>query len=48
MTGKTGSPLDITFHAKGSPKVVEGIAQMNMGTQLKEIRKGFEIVASYP
>ena len=49
VTGKTGSPLDfITFHAKGAPKVVNGIVQMNMGTQLRDIDKGFEIVASYP
>lgn len=49
VTGKTGSPLDfITFHAKGSPKVVEGIVRMDMGTQLRDIDKGFEIVASYP
>ncbi|KJD34416.1 beta-xylosidase [Tamlana nanhaiensis] len=48
-TGKTGSPLDfITFHAKGSPKVVNGMVQMNMGAQLNDISKGFEIVASYP
>jgi xylan 1,4-beta-xylosidase len=38
----------ITFHAKGAPKVVNGIVQMNMGTQLRDIDKGFEIVASYP
>jgi xylan 1,4-beta-xylosidase len=49
VTGKKGSPLDvITFHAKGSPKVVDGAIQMNMGTQLRDINKGFEIVASYP
>lgn len=49
VTGKTGSPLDvITFHAKGSPKVVDGIVRMDMGTQLRDIDKGFEIVASYP
>ncbi|RAI87914.1 GH39 family glycosyl hydrolase [Algoriphagus yeomjeoni] len=48
-TGKKGTPLDfITFHAKGSPKVVDGIVQMNMGAQLNDIEKGFEIVASYP
>ena len=48
-TGKTGSPLDfITFHAKGAPKLVNGVVQMNMGTQLRDIDKGFEIVASYP
>lgn len=49
VTGKTGSPIDfITYHAKGSPKVVDGHVQMNMGTQLRDIDKGFEIVASYP
>lgn len=49
VTGKPGSPLDfITFHAKGAPKVVNGHVQMNMGTQLRDIDRGFEIVASYP
>jgi len=49
VTGKTGSPLDvITFHAKGAPTLVNGVVQMNMGTQLRDIDKGFEIVASYP
>lgn len=49
VTGKTGSPLDvITFHAKGAPSLVNGVVQMNMGTQLRDIDKGFEIVASYP
>ncbi len=48
-TGEIGAPLDfITFHAKGSPKLVEGMVQMNLGTQLRDISKGFEIVASYP
>lgn len=48
-TGKTGSPLDfISFHAKGSPKLVDDVVQMNMGAQLRDIDKGFEIVASYP
>ena len=48
-TGETGAPLDfITFHAKGSPKLVDGTVVMNMGAQLNDIRKGFEVVASYP
>ncbi|WP_069658968.1 GH39 family glycosyl hydrolase [Arcticibacter eurypsychrophilus] len=48
-TGKTGSPLDfITYHAKGSPKLVDGHIQMNMGTQLRDIDTGFKMVASYP
>ena len=49
VTGKTGSPIDfITYHAKGAPKIVDGHVQMNMGTQLRDLDKGFEIVASYP
>ncbi|MDR7131599.1 xylan 1,4-beta-xylosidase [Algoriphagus sp. 4150] len=48
-TGKTGSPLDfITFHAKGSPKLIEGVVQMGISSQLNDIDSGFEIVASYP
>ena len=44
-----GTPLDfITFHAKGQPRLVNGMVQMNMGKQLRDIDKGFEIVASYP
>ncbi|GAB3900651.1 beta-xylosidase [Spirosoma agri] len=49
VTGKVGTPIDfITFHAKGAPKLVDGHVQMNMGTQLRDIDKGFDIVASYP
>ena len=49
VTGKVGTPLDfITFHAKGQPNLVNGMVQMNMGKQLRDIDKGFEIVASYP
>ncbi|MGB3005054.1 MAG: beta-xylosidase [Chitinophagaceae bacterium] len=49
VTGKIGSPVDmILFHAKGSPKVVDGHVQMNMGRQLQDINAGFKFVASYP
>jgi xylan 1,4-beta-xylosidase len=49
VTGGIGTPLDfITFHAKGGPKVVNDMVQMDMGTQLRDIDRGFEIVASYP
>ena len=48
-TGKKGSPIDfIAFHAKGQPQVVNEVIRMNMGKQLNDISKGFEIVASYP
>jgi xylan 1,4-beta-xylosidase len=49
VTGKTGSPVDaILFHAKGSPRLVNGQVRMNMGTQLRDIEAGFKFVASYP
>ncbi|NBB17908.1 beta-xylosidase [Runella sp. CRIBMP] len=49
VTGKIGTPLDfVAFHAKGAPKLVNGHVQMNMGTQLRDISTGFEIVASFP
>lgn len=49
VTGKKGSPVDaILFHAKGSPRVVDGHVRMNMGTQLRDIEAGFKFVASYP
>jgi xylan 1,4-beta-xylosidase len=48
-TGKTGTPLDfISFHAKGSPKIVDGHVQMGIATQLRNIDEGFALVASYP
>ena len=49
VTKKIGSPVDmILFHAKGSPKLVGGHVQMNMGRQLQDIHAGFKFVASYP
>lgn len=50
VTGNTGSPIDfIAFHAKGGPKLQgDTIVLMNLGTQMRDISKGFEIVASYP
>ena len=46
-TQKIGSPLDfISFHAKGSPKVVENHVRMNLGRQLSNVVNGFETVKS--
>lgn len=48
-TGKIGSPLDVVlFHAKGSPKIVNGHVRMNMAPQLRDIATGFNLVRSYP
>ena len=38
-------PLDfISYHAKGSPKLVEGHVRMNMAPQLNDVAQGFTIV----
>jgi len=48
-TGETGSPLDfITFHAKGSPKFVDGHEEMGIAAQLRSVDRGLEIVGSFP
>lgn len=48
-TGKIGAPLDfIGFHAKGRPSFVDGRVQMGSEFQLRDINRGFEIVASFP
>lgn len=48
-TGKIGSPLDLlAFHAKGNPKLVGNMVQMNASPQLRDIATGFKIAASYP
>lgn len=47
-TGGIGSPLDfIAFHAKGAPRVVDGRVRMDMGRQLRDISRGFEIVSFF-
>lgn len=49
VTGEIGAPLDfIAFHAKGRPVLRDSTILMNMGTQLRDISKGFEVVTSYP
>ena len=49
VTGKKGSPLEyISFHAKGNPEIVDGHIRMNMGTQLADIARGFEVIKSFP
>lgn len=49
VTGHVGSPLDfISFHAKGSPKVVDGHIRMGIMEQMKDVANGFEIIAADP
>ena len=48
-TGKTGTPLDfVAFHAKGAPKVVNGMVRMGMDAHFRHLDEGFAIVAKYP
>lgn len=49
VTGNTGTPLDfVSFHAKGNPKFVDGAVVMGIENQLRDLDKGFEIIASFP
>ena len=49
VTGQTGSPLDfVSFHAKGSPKFVDGHVRMAMSNQLKNMDDAFAVIASFP
>ena len=48
-TGKKGAPLDaLLFHAKGWPKSVNSVVQMDMSVQLQDIKTGFDIAMAYP
>jgi xylan 1,4-beta-xylosidase len=48
-TGKKGSPLEaVLFHAKGSPRLRDGVVWMNMSPQLRDIAAGIRIATSYP
>ena len=48
-TGDKGTPLDfISFHAKGSPKQVDGHVRMGISIQLNDIDGAFGVVAKYP
>ena len=48
-TGQKGTPLDfLSFHAKGSPTFVDGHVRMGVAAQLKEIDKGFAMIAEFP
>jgi xylan 1,4-beta-xylosidase len=49
VTKKIGSPLDIIlFHAKGSPKLVQGKVVMSARAQLKNIEDNLKVIKAYP
>jgi xylan 1,4-beta-xylosidase len=48
-TGKVGAPLDfISYHAKGSPKVVDGHAQMGLSKEMVDVQRGMETINEFP
>jgi xylan 1,4-beta-xylosidase len=49
VSGKVGTPMDaILFHAKGSPKVLNGVVTMGIKNQLDNINGHFKVISSYP
>ena len=48
-TGKTGAPLDfISYHAKGSPKVVSGHVRMGLNKEMVDVQRGMEAINEFP
>jgi xylan 1,4-beta-xylosidase len=48
-TGAVGTPTDfLSFHAKGSPSVVDGHVRMGIASQLATIDRGFQMIAAVP
>jgi xylan 1,4-beta-xylosidase len=48
-TGARGTPTDfLSFHAKGSPRFVDGHVQMGISRHLKEVDDGFAKIAAMP
>ncbi|EHQ30092.1 GH39 family glycosyl hydrolase [Mucilaginibacter paludis] len=49
VTGKIGSPMDaLLFHAKGSPRIVNGVVTMGIRNQLGNINGHFKVISAYP
>lgn len=47
-TGMKGAPLDfISFHAKGTAKVVDKHVELDIGTNLRDIDQGFAIIETF-
>jgi len=48
-TGRRGTPTDfLAFHAKGSPSFVDGHVRLGMSPQLRDIDRGFAMIAAVP
>ncbi|MGD0772181.1 MAG: beta-xylosidase [Candidatus Solibacter sp.] len=49
VTGKVGAPLDfISYHAKGSPKVVDRHVQMGLSKEMVDVQRGMETINEFP
>jgi xylan 1,4-beta-xylosidase len=47
-TGKVGAPLDfVSYHAKGSPKVVDGHVQMGLNKEMVDVQRGMEVINEF-
>jgi xylan 1,4-beta-xylosidase len=48
-TGEAGAPLDfITYHAKGSPRVVSGHVRMGLDKEMVDVQRGMEVINEFP
>ena len=48
-TEKKGAPLDfISFHAKGTAKLVDGHVELNLGANLRDVEEGFALIETFP
>jgi xylan 1,4-beta-xylosidase len=48
-SGQKGAPADfLAFHAKGAPTFVDGHVRLGISAQLREIDKGFSLIAAIP
>ncbi|MDE3167541.1 MAG: beta-xylosidase [Acidobacteriota bacterium] len=46
---KSGAPIDfISYHAKGSPQVVDGHVRMGLGKEMLDVQRGLEIINEFP
>ena len=49
VTGGKGASLDfVTYHAKGSPQLIDGHVRMGIARNLQDVENGLEILYSYP
>jgi xylan 1,4-beta-xylosidase len=45
----SGKPLDfISYHAKGSPRVVDGHVRMGFGKQMTDVDRGMQVINEFP